>query len=964
MDSFWDEQKNIRKRLNLNTQNIVSDYTRKNLIFTQRLPNITPQSQISPNSQELEQLLEYIEKYDPDKLVESFDKQDRKTQLEVESILDDVPSFHVPATFSVKPLSDSLLNSSSQQKTQQVQTFSTKLIVQNHISVYSPKEEIVSQKVNEKESQKSNYILEQNDIHASQKISLLFLEIGCKSRNNLLPDPAFDRVICVSYSYVIDNIVIDSGLIYLGPHFLFPVKTKFVDDELSLFASLVELILKLNPDMIIGFNVEKESLGYLKERAETLKLPNFFDSISRLKDHFVSSDICRKIGGRILINLWRIVRKLEQLRIYTLTNVSEKILEKPFPEIDSKQLNYWINNSPYNFALYIYDKMNVVKEIVDKMVLVDYFCELSIVFGIDICSTLTRGSQFLIESLLCRVSLNMGYLLLSPTKKDVASQRAPMCVPLVMEPKSGMYTDPVIVIDFQSLYPSAIAAYNLCYSTILGRTEDIQTGGQLGCIPNFQVKRDHLEQLLDSKSVINTPNDVLFIKKNVRQGVLPTLLEQILLLRGYIKETLKSTTNEKLKRILDSKQKALKMFAACVYGYTAAHYTGRMPCIELSDSIVECSRHMIEFVLDYIEKNYINLNVLYGDTDSLFIQLPNLSKEKAFQFGEKLCKEISNFFPEPVKIKLERIYYGCFLVNKKRYCGLMFESMEQEEPTMDVKGLEIKRRDSCLLVSKIMTDVVECLFKTKNINIAKDIFNDYLYKIRNDSTPLSDYIFSKEIRQGTYKVKPPVAYVVEKQEKIGHMMKPLYGERIQYLVVSSLPKAKLIERVVSIQEFKKRKLRIGIRYYIERQIVPALGRVLETINIDINDWVKGIDFELHQLPLYPFQKSKNITTLERYFKQIQCPLCGKTYKSPFSVCSECLSNGGRKECLYELIQRIKYSEKIIKKCTKKCSMCVGHQGFTMSNLKCYSCENYWICKLHTKKKKAYESYQNNIFKYA
>lgn len=43
------------------------------------------------------------------------------------------------------------------------------------------------------------------------------------------------------------------------------------------------------------------------------------------------------------------------------------------------------------------------------------------------------------------------------------------CIPLVMEPESTMYSDPVIVLDFQSLYPSQIIAYNLCFCTCLGR---------------------------------------------------------------------------------------------------------------------------------------------------------------------------------------------------------------------------------------------------------------------------------------------------------------------------------------------------------------------------------------------------------------------------------------------------------------------------------------------------------------
>jgi DNA polymerase zeta len=90
-------------------------------------------------------------------------------------------------------------------------------------------------------------------------------------------------------------------------------------------------------------------------------------------------------------------------------------------------------------------------------------------FGIDFFAVLTRGSQYRIESMLSRLAHTQNYLLLSPSPEHVAQQPAMECLPLVMEPESRLYTSPVIVLDFQSLYPSMVIAYNLCFSTCLGK---------------------------------------------------------------------------------------------------------------------------------------------------------------------------------------------------------------------------------------------------------------------------------------------------------------------------------------------------------------------------------------------------------------------------------------------------------------------------------------------------------------
>ncbi len=64
------------------------------------------------------------------------------------------------------------------------------------------------------------------------------------------------------------------------------------------------------------------------------------------------------------------------------------------------------------------------------------------------------------------------YLLLSASKDQLKSQVPPSTVPLVREPPKNIFYSPVVVLDFQSLYPSIIIAYNICYSTCLGQLLD------------------------------------------------------------------------------------------------------------------------------------------------------------------------------------------------------------------------------------------------------------------------------------------------------------------------------------------------------------------------------------------------------------------------------------------------------------------------------------------------------------
>eukprot|EP00957_Ditylum_brightwellii_P125577 9572231-Ditylum_brightwellii.AAC.1 len=94
--------------------------------------------------------------------------------------------------------------------------------------------------------------------------------------------------------------------------------------------------------------------------------------------------------------------------------------------------------------------------------------------------------------------------------------------------------------------------------------------------------------------------------------------------------------------------------------------------------------------------------VIYEDTDSLFVKLPGYSVKEAFSFGEKFCSAVTAANIPPVQLKLENIYAATLLQTKKKYCGMKFESPEEQNPIFEAKETKTVKRDQCALMQKIL----------------------------------------------------------------------------------------------------------------------------------------------------------------------------------------------------------------------------------------------------------------------
>ncbi|CAH8579391.1 unnamed protein product [Heterobilharzia americana] len=762
--------------------------------------------------------------------------------------------------------------------------------------------------------------------------------------------------------------------------------------EWSLISWIVYLIHTFDPEILIGYDVERFSWGYLVERANHLGRRTFTRELSRLAADIINCPHCHECvdecikmvhtttgitsgqksqwhfdtqefmnnldqpcncpcnplytstlaskhfnyhtnnntkdtnnprvvwpcgpgagrtgglfacPGRVVLCFWRILMHEISLYEYSLETVVHELLKEYMPRYTFGQLNEWYMNvdgiNRWRTVDYWIRRSVVNLRLLNTLDLIGRTSEFARVFGIEFYHVLSRGSQYRVESLLCRIAKQSNFLLPSPSVTQRAYQRAPEGIPLNLEPESVLFIDgPVVVLDFQSLYPSIIIAYNYCYSTVLGRLSCLLQGENavfnLGCL-SHSLPSGLLKKI--GQEVNISPNGVVFVKKSIREGILPRMLRQLIATRLMVKDSIKLYKSDKcLNRLLDTRQLGLKLMANVTFGYTAASFSGRMPCVDLGDSIVHKARETLENAIRLVNSGEIILpdscsglstpRVVYGDTDSLFIHLKGYGKLEAFDAAYRIAEVITSNNPVPIKLKFEKIYYPCILEAKKRYAGYAYESLDQVIPVFDAKGIETVRRDSCPFVGRILEECFKYLFN--HFTIPQCVNNNDVttsschkatgYENLDQTLKLAEYNMRNKIQQFAYRLvhgripfheciiarpywgqsayKPgtfaPALQVARRLLSLDPRSEPLRGERVVYYVTSGRSDQTLLSCVRSIHEIypsiwiagksatSRRVLapRLNFAYYLDKQFIPPIERMTQVIGWRVRTWLSDL----------------------------------------------------------------------------------------------------------------------------
>ncbi len=264
------------------------------------------------------------------------------------------------------------------------------------------------------------------------------------------------------------------------------------------------------------------------------------------------------------------------------------------------------------------------------------------------------------------------------------------------------------------------------------------------------------------------------------------------------------------------------------YGYTG-WTLARWYCRECAEATTAWGRHCIKRAIKIAEG--MGFEVLYCDTDSLFVKKDALGLEELEKEVSKLIDVLSKELP--IQIEVDEYYRTIFFVEKKRYAGLT------KDGRIVVKGLEVRRGDWCELAKRVQKAVIEIILKDRDPKKALDYVKEVIEEIRKGKIPLEDYVIYKSL------TKPPSKY----ESKQAHVKAALrgmemgyhypLGSKVGFVIVKGAGNVsdraypvELIEdfdgEYLSIRTFAGiDKKKIDKDYYIDHQVVPAILRILE-----------------------------------------------------------------------------------------------------------------------------------------
>lgn len=416
---------------------------------------------------------------------------------------------------------------------------------------------------------------------------------------------------------------------------------------------------------------------------------------------------------------------------------------------------------------------------------------------------------------------------------------------IVISPKIGMYLDqPISVLDFNSLYPTNMIAYNLSPDTIVCERvldadgyllspsketyEKIKTRIQEWKTQGYVFEEIDYDNK-DDKGVVLSKTICTFVQPNANQmttGVLPKTLDILLKKRKEFKEKMEDKTYDEAQRgVYNGLQLAYKVVANSVYGQCGSR-TSPIRKLCVAACTTAAGRRAL-YLAKHIVETEFSAEVIYGDTDSIFIKFPTKDLADSIRLGISAGKRITEKCRRPYKIAYEKTFYPFILFCRKRYVGMMYEEDANAKPKRKEMGIVLKRRDNAAIVKDVFGGALDILMKERNVKKAQMFTNQKLLDVLENRIPLEKYIVSKSLRDD-YKNPEQIAHRVlaDRMTSRDEGNAPKVGDRIQYLYVAeNSSKSKQGDKIEELDYVRSKKLTPDTKFYITNQIQNPVAQL-------------------------------------------------------------------------------------------------------------------------------------------
>jgi DNA polymerase-2 len=585
---------------------------------------------------------------------------------------------------------------------------------------------------------------------------------------------------------------LDEVLIVDGSARAMPERAQRCQDERQALSEFCQRVAQYDPDVITGWNIVDFDLSVLQKIAERLRHPLPLGReagglrIRKAEGYFGSGNAT--IPGRLVLDGIDLLRgAFVRMEDYSLDAVARHVLGEGkavtgdvHDRIGEIQHNY--RRDLPAFALYARTDARLALQIVSKLNLVALAFARSRLTGMSADRVAASIASF---DFLYLAELEHRRIVAPTVRSSDSRVHVAQAGGHVLDPLPGLHPH-VWVFDFKSLYPSVIRTFNI---------------DPLSYVPHAD----------GSEDLLVTEGGGHFRRAN---AILPGMLDQLFPQR----EAAKLAGN-------DVAAHAIKILMNSFYGVLGTPAC-RFYNPALANAITGQGRHLLQWSQRWFESR--GFKVLYGDTDSLFIQAGmsavEAARERGAQLARDLNRELADYVEERwrvgsrLELKFEKLYLKLFLPRvrhgtsgaRKRYAGLLHSDRPD---AIEFVGMEVVRSDWTELAKRVQRELYLRLFRQQAVD---HYLADVVAQVRRGELDAA-LVYRKNLRKDAESytaTTPPHVVAARKSSQSSSKM-------VSYVMTNAGP-----EPTDNIQHPLDRE------HYVLKQIKPVAEPVLGALGLD------------------------------------------------------------------------------------------------------------------------------------